>query len=176
MTTPDVPARGLARHEVPEPLRTDVRMLGGLLGQVLRETDETLYDDVEKLRELAIRAHDEPESGALTEAEDLVAGFTLERAEQVARAFTCYFHLANLAEEYHRVRVLREREASLPPQQLAPDDSLPAAYAQLARHDPSLDVVVRRLGRQMIPTGLLFVVAGLVPAGPPATPAGRWRS
>jgi low temperature requirement protein LtrA len=40
-----------------------------------------------------------------------------------------------------------------------------AAYAQLARHDPSLDVVVRRLGRQMIPTGLLFVVAGLVPAG-----------
>lgn len=132
MTTPDVPARGLARHEVPEPLRTDVRMLGGLLGRVLRETDETLYDDVEKLRELAIRAHDEPESGALTEAEDLVAGFTLERAEQVARAFTCYFHLANLAEEYHRVRVLREREASLPPQQLAPDDSLPAAYAQLA--------------------------------------------
>jgi low temperature requirement protein LtrA len=40
-----------------------------------------------------------------------------------------------------------------------------AAYAQLAKHDPTLKVVVDRLGRQMVPTGLLFVVAGLVPAG-----------
>jgi low temperature requirement protein LtrA len=40
-----------------------------------------------------------------------------------------------------------------------------AAYAQLARHDPTLRVVVARLGRAMIPTGLLFVVAGLVPDG-----------
>jgi low temperature requirement protein LtrA len=40
-----------------------------------------------------------------------------------------------------------------------------AAYAQLARHDPTLRVVVARLGRAMVPTGLLFVVAGLVPDG-----------
>ena len=133
MTSSDVPSRGLARHEVPEPLRNDVRLLGGLLGRVLRESGgEGLFEDVERLRELAIRAHDEPDSDALDQAEKLVAGLDLSRAEQVARAFTCYFHLANLAEEYHRVRVLREREASLPPQQTAPDDSLPAAYEQLA--------------------------------------------
>jgi phosphoenolpyruvate carboxylase len=129
----ETPARGLARHEMPEPLRNDVRLLGGLLGRVLRESGgEALYEDVEALRELAIRSHDEPGSDALTRAEELVAGFSHQRAEHVARAFTCYFHLANLAEELHRVRVLREREASLPPHQLAPDDSLPAAYAQLA--------------------------------------------
>jgi len=129
----ETPARGLARHETPEPLRNDVRLLGGLLGRVLRESGgEALYEDVEALRELAIRSHDEPGSDALTRAEQLVAGFSHERAEHVARAFTCYFHLTNLAEEFHRVRVLREREASLPPHQLAPDDSLPAAYAQLA--------------------------------------------
>jgi low temperature requirement protein LtrA len=40
-----------------------------------------------------------------------------------------------------------------------------AAYAQLAKHDPSLQVVVRKLGQAMVPTGLLFVVAGLVPHG-----------
>ncbi len=129
----ETPARGLARHEVPEPMRNDVRLLGGLLGRVLRESGgDGLLDDVERLRELTIRAHDEPGSDALAQAEELVAGFSLARAEQVARAFTCYFHLANLAEEYHRVRVLREREASLPSHQLAPDDSLAAAYAQLA--------------------------------------------
>jgi phosphoenolpyruvate carboxylase len=133
VTAPDVPARGIARHEVPEPLRNDVRLLGELLGRVLRESGgDELFEDVERLRELAIRAHDEPDSDAFARAEELVAGMSLDRAEQVARAFTCYFHLANLAEEFHRVRVLREREASLPPHQMAPDDSLPAAYAQLA--------------------------------------------
>ncbi len=130
--SPEV-VRGLARHEVPEPLRTDVRLLGELLGRVLRESGSPgLFEDVERLRELAIRSHDDPGSDALAQAEALVAGFDLPRAEQVARAFTCYFHLANLAEEYHRVRVLREREAEVASSQLAPDDSLGAAYAQLA--------------------------------------------
>ncbi|MBT0994709.1 phosphoenolpyruvate carboxylase [Cellulomonas sp. DKR-3] len=128
----DVP-RGLASHEVPEPLRNDVRVLGEFLGRVLREAGgEDLLADVERLRELSIQAHDEPESDALAQAEALVESFTLDRAEQVARAFTCYFHLANTAEEYHRVRVLREREAHVDPNALTPDDSLPAAVVQLA--------------------------------------------
>ncbi|ADG75139.1 Phosphoenolpyruvate carboxylase [Cellulomonas flavigena DSM 20109] len=128
---PDVP-RGVVSHEVPELLRNDVRLLGELLGRVLREAGgEDLLADVERLRELAIASHSEPNGHALAEAEQLVAGFGHERAEQVARAFTCYFHLANLAEEYHRVRVLRDRESRLSPHELAPDDSLPAAYQQL---------------------------------------------
>jgi len=125
--------RGVARHEVPEPLRNDVRVLGEFLGRVLRESvGDDLLDDVERLRELAIAAHAEPDSDALARAEELVESFSLERAEQVARAFTCYFHLANTAEEYHRVRVLREREAQADPHALTPDDSLQAAVAQLA--------------------------------------------
>jgi len=120
-------------HEVPEPLRNDVRLLGGLLGRVLREAGgDDLLADVERLRELTISAHDEPGGDAFEQAERLVAGFSHERAEQVARAFTCYFHLANTAEEYHRVRVLRQRESELAPDRLAPDDSLEAAFVQLA--------------------------------------------
>lgn len=128
----DVP-RGVVSHEVPELLRNDVRLLGELLGRVLREAGgQDLLDDVERLRELTITSHGEPDGHALGAAEELVAGFSRERAEQVARAFTCYFHLANLAEEYHRVRVLHDRESRLAPHELAPDDSLPAAYRQLA--------------------------------------------
>ncbi len=124
--------RGVASHEVPEPLRNDVRLLGELLGRVLRDAGgDDLLADVERLRELTIRSHGEPDGDAMAEAERLVAGFSPERAEQVARAFTCYFHLANLAEEYHRVRVLRDRESRLAPHELAPDDSLPAAYQRL---------------------------------------------
>jgi phosphoenolpyruvate carboxylase len=125
--------RGLARHDVPAPLRDDVRLLGGLLGTVLRETGgQGLLDDVERLRELAIRAYDDSTGAVLAEAESLVDGLTMERAEQVARAFTCYFHLANLAEEYHRVRVLREREAAFAQDAVTQDDSLPEAFEQLA--------------------------------------------
>ncbi|MFC8191962.1 phosphoenolpyruvate carboxylase [Cellulomonas sp. NPDC057328] len=124
--------RGVASHEVPEPLRNDVRLLGELLGRVLRDAGgDDLLADVERLRELTIRSHGEPDGDALAEAERLVTGFSPERAEHVARAFTCYFHLANLAEEYHRVRVLRDRESRLAPHELAPDDSLPAAYQRL---------------------------------------------
>jgi len=137
--------RGLARHDVPDALRNDVRLLGGLLGTVLREAGgEDLLADVERLRELTIRAHDEPGVVALEQAEALVEGFSPERAEQVARAFTCYFHLANLAEEYHRGRILRDRESVLAPHELAPDNSLPAAVAELAK-EIGFDAAIERL-------------------------------
>ncbi|HET7465710.1 MAG TPA: phosphoenolpyruvate carboxylase [Candidatus Dormibacteraeota bacterium] len=102
-------ARAAARQAIPEQLRRDVRLLGGLLGQVIAEQGgKALLADVEKLRRLVISArHSSADERA---AERLVASWSIERAEQVARAFTCYFHLANLAEEHHRTRVLRERE------------------------------------------------------------------
>ncbi|TCN44151.1 phosphoenolpyruvate carboxylase type 1 [Kribbella orskensis] len=96
--------RTRARFEVPEELRADVRLLGELLGRVLVEyAGQPLLDDVERLRELTIAGDGEG-------AERLVATWPHERAEDVARAFTCYFHLTNLSEELHRARVLRERD------------------------------------------------------------------
>src|SRR6478609_6232156 len=120
-------------------------MLGEFLGRVIRESGgDDLFDDVERVRALTIRAHDEQDLSALTEAEELVDSFSIERAQQVARAFTCYFHLANLAEEHHRVRVLRAREAELPAGELMQDDSLPAAIDALAG-EVGRDEAVRRL-------------------------------
>ncbi len=107
-----------------------MRLLGVLLGTVLREAGgEELLDDVESLRSLTIEAYADESGAALGRAEMLVESMSLARAEQVTRAFACYFHLANLAEEYHRVRVLRARERE--PEHGAADDSLPAAYTQL---------------------------------------------
>ncbi len=104
-------ARQLRSGDVPEALRSDVRFLGELLGRVLAESGgQDLLDDVERLRALTIDAYEHQGEGSIEDAEALVAGFTLERAEQVARAFTCYFHLVNLAEERHRVRVLLARD------------------------------------------------------------------
>ncbi|MFD6137982.1 phosphoenolpyruvate carboxylase, partial [Isoptericola sp. NPDC060257] len=131
---------------MPDPLRDDIRLLGGLLGTVLKEAGgQSLLDDVERLRGLTIRAYGADDGGAtLAEAAEVVAGFTPERAEQVARAFTCYFHLANLAEEYHRVRVLRARESDAA-SGVVIEDSLPQAFTQLAE-EVGRDEALRRLG------------------------------
>jgi phosphoenolpyruvate carboxylase len=97
------------RLDLPDPLRADVRLLGTLLGQVLVEYGgQGLLDDVERLRLLVIAARkDEVPGDAVTE---LIAGWSLDRAELVARSFTVYFHLTNLAEEHHRIRTLRDRD------------------------------------------------------------------
>ena len=125
--------RSAAMHEIPEEMRHDVGLLGGLLGQVLNEYgSEGLLEDVERLRELTISALDDPDGDALTAAEELVDSFSADRAREVARAFTCYFLLANLAEEQHRVRTLRSRDGELPLTQQQPSDSVASAFAHLS--------------------------------------------
>jgi phosphoenolpyruvate carboxylase len=95
-------------------LHDDVRRLGALLGQVVAESDGTdLYDDVERLRRACRDARRGSETSDDAAGEDpaaLVADLPLDRAERVARAFATLFHLVNLAEERHRVRVLRSRD------------------------------------------------------------------
>ncbi|MGD0374835.1 MAG: phosphoenolpyruvate carboxylase [Streptosporangiaceae bacterium] len=163
--------RDADRQHVPAPMRRDTRLLGGLLGEVLREAGgQVLLDDVEGLRRAVIDArrgadgehpehrehgqhhghgqhgqhgehgehgqpgeHGEHGEDAHTEIAALVASWPLERAEAVAHAFTVYFHLANLAEERQRIRTLRERDTSSPPQ----PESLAAAVARVSREgDP----------------------------------------
>jgi phosphoenolpyruvate carboxylase len=99
------------------PLRRDVRSLGMVLGEVLREQGgEPLYEKVEQLRHSAIRrreAHDRAQAhgGHSHEAEQLMQHAVLEvsqvpikEAEQLSRAFAFYFELTNLAETNHRKR------------------------------------------------------------------------
>jgi phosphoenolpyruvate carboxylase len=123
-------SRSGAVSSMPDDLRHDVRLLGELLGTVIAESGgPDLLADVERLRELTIRAYTEAGTEAFDQAEAFVDALSLDRAELVARAFTCYFHLVNLAEEFHRIRVLREREddgAARPP-----EDSLAGAVATL---------------------------------------------
>ncbi len=110
-------------RRVPEAMRRDVRMLGDLLGQVIRESEgDDLLADVENLRRrvIAAREHDNDDSDEAGFAADdeiaaLIASWPADRAETVARAFTVYFHLANLAEEHQRVRTLRERDTGREP-------------------------------------------------------------
>ena len=94
------------------PLRRDVRSLGTLLGEVLREqVGDDLFEQVETLRRLASeRRHAEFEGNSavaastLQQALLLVHTLPVDRAYQLARAFGFYFELINLAETNHRKR------------------------------------------------------------------------
>src|ERR1700735_1844712 len=109
--------RAADSRRVPAPMRGDVRLLGELLGEVPPESGgQDLLDDVERLRHAVIAARRPEPGNGHEQIAGMVAAWPLERAEAVARAFTCYFHLANLAEEQQRIRTLRLRETGAEPQ------------------------------------------------------------
>jgi phosphoenolpyruvate carboxylase len=86
-------------------LRSDIRRLGDLLGQTLvRQEGPELLELVEKVRRLT---REDGEAAA-----ELLRGTELETAAKLVRAFSTYFHLANVTEQVHRGRELRARRAA----------------------------------------------------------------
>src|SRR3954447_21481426 len=130
------PGPGLARAR--DPLRREVRLLGSLLGQVIAEQGGTeLFALVERIRRrtIALRHADteldlEPDAERAKLAAEIEA-LDLDRAAAVARAFTLYFQLVNLAEERQRIRVLRTRARRARGRPI--DDSVGEAVERLAR-------------------------------------------
>ncbi len=108
------------RHAAPEPvkdafaaLRADVDFLGRSLGDILRELEgEAFFNLVERVRALTKGVRQDPDNSALREElGTLLAGLPTPEAERLLRAFAVYFQLINIAEEIHRLRVNRLREA-----------------------------------------------------------------
>ncbi|HLV58819.1 MAG TPA: phosphoenolpyruvate carboxylase [Natronosporangium sp.] len=86
-------------------LRSDIRRLGNLLGQTLvRQEGRPLLDLVEEVRHLV---RTDPERAAAR-----LAAVEVPTATLLARAFSTYFHLANITEQVHRARELRRRRAA----------------------------------------------------------------
>src|SRR5262245_2667875 len=119
-----------------KPLRDDVRMLGELLGDVLRHQEgQPLFDQVERVRTLAKRARRQGQSGsAIEDFEELAAelrALPVDSAVPVARAFAHFLNLANIAEQYHRVRRRRayQRDPRAAPQPASIEETLPRLLA-----------------------------------------------
>src|SRR6185295_1859017 len=97
------------------PLRRDVRSLGRLLGEVLKEqAGEDLFSAVEELRTILIQ-HRESESqriDLIRRAEEIVSCLNVDQAHQMTKAFAIYFELTNLAETNHRKRRRRAAQSS----------------------------------------------------------------
>jgi len=107
-----------------KPLRDDVRLLGDLLGEVLRgQAGPAIFAAVEHVRALAKSARAGNEAHFRVLAEDL-SRMSADDALPVARAFAHFLHLANIAEQHHRIRRRRayQRQVGAPPQRGSCED------------------------------------------------------
>jgi phosphoenolpyruvate carboxylase len=109
-----------------ESLRADVRRLGDLLGQTLvRQEGQELLDLVESVR----RAVREGTGG------EVLKDLSVDDSIQLVRAFSTYFHLANVAEQVNRVRIISEsREVNGSWISRAVDKVVAAQKAQIPGH------------------------------------------
>ena len=86
-------------------LRADIRLLGELLGQTLvRQHGAELLELVERVRALSKRARDpRPDNRSRAELDALLGRLDITATTNLVRAFSTFFHLANVAEQTHRV-------------------------------------------------------------------------
>src|SRR5687767_472624 len=100
-------------------LRDNVRLLGSLLGDTLKEqVGEKLYDTVERVRALSKSART-GSNESFNELTRVLASLPVEEELLVARAFSHFLNLANIAEQHHRVRrrLQYQRDPESSPQQ-----------------------------------------------------------
>ena len=162
--------KGTEEHELPPSLRNNMELCLQILREVLNEFDPKLLNMFDEVRTDAVEASAEHFAGFLDDSDhgneglrkavEIIDAMNLHDAQLMARAFTTYFHLANLCEENHRVSVLRQRESEVDENQAVdPVNELTVVYHQL----------ITEMGRSLSSTR----------CSPPTRPkpgARRWRA
>ena len=137
-----VGTKGTEEHELPPSLRNNMELCLQILREVLDEFDPKLLNMFDEVRTDAVEASAEHFAGFLDDSDhgneglrkavEIIDAMNLHDAQLMARAFTTYFHLANLCEENHRVSVLRQRESEVDENQAVdPVNELTVVYHQL---------------------------------------------
>jgi phosphoenolpyruvate carboxylase len=98
--------RPLAKMKANErPLVEDIRLLGRMLGDVIREQEgQAAFDLIEQIRKLSVAFRRDADTEADKALKKLLKGLSGDLAVSVIRAFTYFSHLANLAEDRHHIR------------------------------------------------------------------------
>ncbi|MDP2034012.1 MAG: phosphoenolpyruvate carboxylase [Polaromonas sp.] len=109
----DLPAEAATNTERPRarardnerPLVEDIRLLGRILGDVIREQEGVAaYELIEQVRKLSVTFRRDADTEADKALKKLLKGLSGDQTVSVIRAFTYFSHLANLAEDRHHIR------------------------------------------------------------------------
>ncbi|MCC6930442.1 MAG: phosphoenolpyruvate carboxylase [Gemmatimonadaceae bacterium] len=97
--------RAALAAEKNRPLMEDIRLLGRILGDVIREQDGTeAYELVERVRQLSVAYRLKSDAAAGASLDSILRNLTNDETVSVIRAFSFFSHLANIAEDRHFVR------------------------------------------------------------------------
>src|SRR6185437_13771732 len=87
------------------PLRDDIRLLGRILGDTVREQEgEEVFELVERIRQASVRFHRDNEAAARRELESTLDSLSADQTLAIVRAYSYFSHLANIAEDQHHIR------------------------------------------------------------------------
>jgi len=93
------------------PLRNNIRLLGRLLGDTVREQNgEATFKIVEMIRQTSVRFHRDNDEPAKHELQELLNQLDPKETVDVVRAFSLFSHLANIAEDMHHTRRTRSHD------------------------------------------------------------------
>ena len=124
-----------------QPLRDDVKRLGALVGDVLREQEgDVFFRLVEDMRQASVAARDGADG-----LDAAIAGVPALEREKLVRAFSAYFDAVNMGEQIHRLRRRRDYERS-GPQPNGPESVL----AELKQQGVSADDAAQALANVLI--------------------------
>ncbi|MBR1136268.1 MULTISPECIES: phosphoenolpyruvate carboxylase [Bradyrhizobium] len=91
-------------------LRDDIRLLGRILGDTVRDQEGAdVFDLVERIRQTSVRFHRDEDRQARRELEQILDGMTIAETVRIVRAFSYFSHLANIAEDQNNIRRMRAR-------------------------------------------------------------------
>ena len=94
-------------------LRTDIRLLGRILGDTVRDQEgAAAFDLVERIRQTSIRFHRDDDRPARRELEVILDGMSISETVRIVRAFSYFSHLANIAEDQNNIRQMRARSSA----------------------------------------------------------------
>ena len=135
------------RKDNERPLVEDIRLLGRILGDVIREHDGVqAFELVEQVRRLSVAFRRDADHAADKALKKLLKGLGAAQTVSVIRAFTYFSHLANLAEDRHQIRrhALHERAGDVQ------EGSLEVALARLREGGIGTKAVAQSLAQSFI--------------------------
>ncbi len=148
MRSSATPANTAARRKDDErPLMEDIRLLGRILGDVIREQDGVAaFELVERVRTLSVAFRRHADHEADLALKKLLKGLSADQTVSVIRAFTYFSHLANLAEDRHQIRIQSQQERA----GLTQEGSLEQAMAHLRAAGIGAKTIAKSLAHSFI--------------------------
>ena len=90
------------------PLREDIRLLGSILGDTIRDQEGAeIFDIVEQIRQTSVRFHKTRDPKDRAQLDAILTSLSSHQAALVVRSFSYFSHLANIAEDAHHRRRTR---------------------------------------------------------------------